>query len=235
MKKIIAFILVLSMAALLVACGSVNEPETTTEAESVTEGIASTELPTETFGETESQETTIAAENTTVETTKASGGSTNNTTKASVGSTDNTTKAASNVSFPITKKNGNGTLTVNNDGTYSYNSGTVSLNNSVIGTVYGSVTAGGSYKVTRGSFSMDYGIDNMTLHCNKEDNSQLNLIYQAFIPKLNGSALTNHSSASVSNGKLVVKMIAYNGTDEYPLTTHTFTVDETKAILALGQ
>lgn len=204
MKKIIAFILALSMAALLVACGSVNEPETTTEAESVTEGIA--------------------MKSTTAE-----------TTNTSVGSTDNTTKAASNVSFPITKKSGNGTLTVNDDGTYSYDSGTVSLNNSVIGTVYGSVTAGGSYKVTGGSFSMDYGVDNMTLHCNKEDNSQLNLIYQAFIPKLNGAALTNHSSARVSDGKLVVQMISYNGTDEYQLTTHTFTVDETEAILALGQ
>lgn len=224
MKKIIAVILALSMTALLVACGSVDEPETTTEAASVTEEIASTELPAETFGETELQETTITAENTTVETTQASGGSTNNTTKV-----------ASNVSFPIIKKNGNGTLTVNNDGTYSYDSGTVSLNNSVVGTVYGSVTAGGSYKVTGGSFSMDYGIDNMTLHCNKEDNSQLNLIYQAFIPKLNGATLTNHSSASVSDGKLVVQMISYNGTDEYQLTTHTFTVDETEAILALGQ
>lgn len=224
MKKITAIILALSMLIFLASCGNDNQPQTTTTVqEFVTEGISSAEQKEENTSGAEEPETSSTSENVNGETTKAES------------TTENTTKVASDVSFPIVNKSGNGTLTINKNGTYSYDSGTVSLNNSVIGTVYGSVTATGSYKVSGDNFSLDYGVDSMTLHCNKEDNSQLNAFYKAFIPKLNGAALTNHSSASVSGGKLVIKMISYNGTDEYKLTTHTFTADETEAILALGK
>ena len=238
MKRIIAVLMCIIFAFLCTSCGnetqkkpSETEMSNIAETENTTQE-SSTELPeTEisNIAETENTAQESSTELSEIETSNIA-----DTTNSSQTITT-TEQTIHTIEYPLVNRDSNGNeLTLNEDGTFKHNGVNTldigQISDSYAGVVlHVDVTTSGKYTVRNGEFT--FSDVKVIMSMPDSEINKYSGIVKFVIKQLNGSELTNKSTAVVSDGVLTVNIIASNGTDDYCVGNHIFTAEETAAIL----
>ncbi|MBQ6420917.1 MAG: hypothetical protein IJK02_07600 [Clostridia bacterium] len=92
------------------------------------------------------------------------------------------------------------------------------------------ITTTGSYVVSGGNITLSN--TKMVMNCSDETANTLPGLAKLAAKALKNVALTDKSTAVISEGQLVLSFVGSNGSADYALSTHTFSADQTIALLS---
>lgn len=237
-KKTLTMVLAVLLVVLcLTACGK-KESQPTPTSGIITEGDTQLAPVAETPTETQAPETTAAPTTTVAPTTTATPATTAMPTTTAAPATTSAPTATTTeppvptISYPLTSTDNGFTLTLNADGSFTH-VGTYEMDLSAVGISNPlpiDITTTGNYIVSGDNVSLSN--TKMIMNCSGNTLSQLSGLVKVAASAIKNIPLTDKSSASISGGQLTFTFVGSNGSNDYSLSHHTFSVDDTAGILA---
>ena len=136
------------------------------------------------------------------------------------------------VTFPLVNENDGFTLKLNADGTFTHE-GVYNMDLSNVGIKNPlpiEIRTTGNYAVSSGSVTLSN--TKMIMNCSDETANSLSGIAKLAAKAIKNVALTDKSTAAINGGQLVLSFVGNNGSADFALSTHTFSVDQTSALLS---
>lgn len=143
-----------------------------------------------------------------------------------------TAAPAPTVTFPLVNENNGFTLTLNADGTFTHE-GVYNMDLSNVGIKNPlpiEIRTTGNYAVNGGSISLSN--TKMIMNCSDETANSLSGIAKLAAKAIKNAELTDKSTAAINGGQLVLSFVGNNGSADFALSTHTFSADQTSALLS---
>ena len=140
--------------------------------------------------------------------------------------------AAPVITFPLVNENSGFTLTLNADGTFTHE-GVYNMDLSNVGIKNPlpiEIRTTGNYAVNGGSISLSN--TKMIMNCSDETANSLSGIAKLAAKAIKNAELTDKSTAAINGGQLVLSFVGNNGSADFALSTHTFSADQTSALLS---
>lgn len=221
---IISAILIITV---MTGCSKNKEQDNTTtipstSATTTTQPVISTTAPT----------TTQPSTSTTAPTTTELPTSTTSTTEYIPPVTETTTSATPAINYPLINENNGFNLTLNADGTFTHE-GVYNMDLSNIGIKTPlpiHIKTTGNFIVSGGSVTLSN--TKMIMNCSDEAVSSLSGVAKLAAKAIKNVELTDKSTAAINGGQLVLSFVGSNGSADYALSTHTFSVEKTSGIMA---
>ena len=176
--------------------------------------------------------TTIPSTSTTAPTTTELPTSTTSTTEYIPPVTETTTSATPAISYPLINENNGFNLTLNADGTFTHE-GVYNMDLSNIGIETPlpiHIKTTGNFIVSGGSVTLSN--TKMIMNCSDETVNSLSGVAKLAAKAIKNVELTDKSTAAINGGQLVLSFVGSNGSADYALSTHTFSADQTSALLS---
>lgn len=143
-----------------------------------------------------------------------------------------TAAPAPTVTFPLVNENNGFTLTLNADGTFTHE-GVYNMDLSNVGIKNPlpiEIRTTGNYAVNGGSISLSN--TKMVMNCSDETANSLSGLAKLAAKAIRNAALTDKTTAAINGGQLVLSFVGNNGSADFALSTHTFSADQTSALLS---
>lgn len=143
-----------------------------------------------------------------------------------------TAAPAPTVTFPLVNENNGFTLTLNADGTFTHE-GVYNMDLSNVGIKNPlpiEIRTTGNYAVNGGSISLSN--TKMVMNCSDETANSLSGLAKLAAKAIKNAELTDKSTAAINGGQLVLSFVGNNGSADFALSTHTFSADQTSALLS---
>ncbi len=153
-------------------------------------------------------------------------------TTQSVAETTAASTAAPVITFPLVNENNGFTLTLNADGTFTHE-GVYNMDLSNVGIKNPlpiEIRTTGNYAVNGGSISLSG--TKMVMNCSDETANSLSGLAKLAAKANKNAELTDKSTAAINDGELVISFVGNNGSADFALSTHTFSADQTAALLS---
>ena len=150
----------------------------------------------------------------------------------SVAETTAASTAAPVITFPLVNENNGFTLTLNADGTFTHE-GVYNMDLSNVGIKNPlpiEIRTTGNYAVNGGSISLSG--TKMVMNCSDETANSLSGLAKLAAKAIKNAELTDKSTAAINDGELVISFVGNNGSADFALSTHTFSADQTAALLS---
>ena len=150
----------------------------------------------------------------------------------SVAETAAASTAAPVITFPLVNENNGFTLTLNADGTFTHE-GVYNMDLSNVGIKNPlpiEIRTTGNYAVSSGSVTLSN--TKMVMNCSDETANSLSGIAKLAAKAIKNAELTDKSTAAINGGQLVLSFVGNNGSADFALSTHTFSADQTSALLS---
>ncbi len=183
--------------------------------------------------ETAMSETAALTEAVTV-TEKASTPESTTSSETETASTDDptapSTTAAPAISFPLVNKSNGFTLTLKADGTFTHE-GVYNMDLSSLGIKTPlpiEIKTTGYYLASDGSIKLSN--TKMIMNCSDETANSLSGFAKLAAQAIKNTELTDKSTAVINGGQLVISFVGNNGSEDFALSTHTFSADQTSAL-----
>ena len=184
---------------------------------------------------TAASETAAPTEAVTV-TEKASTPESTTSSETETASTDDptapSTTAVPAISFPLVNENNGFKLTLNADGTFVHE-GVYNMDLSNVGikdTLPIEIRTTGNYAVSGSSVTLSN--TKMVMNCSDETVNSLSGIAKLAAKAIKNAELTDKSTAAINGGQLVLSFVGNNGSADFALSAHTFSSDQTAALLS---
>lgn len=146
--------------------------------------------------------------------------------------TESATSATPAISYPLINENNGFNLTLNADGTFTHE-GVYNMDLSNIGIKTPlpiHIKTTGNFIVSGGSVTLSN--TKMIMNCSDEAVSSLSGVAKLAAKAIKNVELTDKSTAAINGGQLVLSFVGSNGSADYALSTHTFSADQTSALLS---
>lgn len=143
-----------------------------------------------------------------------------------------TAAPAPTITFPLVNENNGFTLTLNADGTFTHE-GVYNMDLSNVGIKNPlpiEIRTTGNYAVNGGSISLSG--TKMVMNCSDETANSLSGLAKLAAKAIKNTELTDKSTAAINGGQLVLSFVGNNGSADFALSTHTFSADQTSALLS---
>lgn len=153
-------------------------------------------------------------------------------TTQSVAETTAASTAAPVITFPLVNENNGFTLTLNADGTFTHE-GVYNMDLSNVGIKNPlpiEIRTTGNYAVSSGSVTLSN--TKMVMNCSDETANSLSGLAKLAAKAIKNAELTDKSTAAINSGQLVLSFVGNNGSADFALSTHTFSADQTAALLS---
>ena len=150
----------------------------------------------------------------------------------SVAETTAASTAAPVITFPLVNENNGFTLTLNADGTFTHE-GVYNMDLSKVGIKNPlpiEIRTTGNYAVSSGSVTLSN--TKMVMNCSDETANSLSGLAKLAAKAIKNAELTDKSTAAINDGELVISFVGNNGSADFALSTHTFSADQTAALLS---
>ena len=150
----------------------------------------------------------------------------------SVAETTAASTAAPVITFPLVNENNGFTLTLNADGTFTHE-GVYNMDLSKVGIKNPlpiEIRTTGNYAVSSGSVTLSN--TKMVMNCSDETANSLSGLAKIAAKAIKNTELTDKSTAAINGGQLVLSFVGNNGSADFALSTHTFSADQTAALLS---
>ena len=150
----------------------------------------------------------------------------------SVAETTAASTAAPVITFPLVNENNGFTLTLNADGTFTHE-GVYNMDLSNVGIKNPlpiEIRTTGNYAVSSGSVTLSN--TKMVMNCSDETANSLSGLAKLAAKAIKNAELTDKSTAAINGGQLVLSFVGNNGSADFALSTHTFSADQTSALLS---
>ena len=150
----------------------------------------------------------------------------------SVAETTAASTAAPVITFPLVNENNGFTLTLNADGTLTHE-GVYNMDLSKVGIKNPlpiEIRTTGNYAVSSGSVTLSNS--KMVMNCSDETANSLSGLAKLAAKAIKNAELTDKSTAAINDGELVISFVGNNGSADFSLSTHTFSADQTAALLS---
>lgn len=146
--------------------------------------------------------------------------------------TESATSATPAISYPLINENNGFNLTLNADGTFTHE-GVYNMDLSNIGIKTPlpiHIKTTGNFIVSGGSVTLSN--TKMIMNCSDEAVNSLSGVAKLAAKAIKNVELTDKSTAAINGGQLVLSFVGSNGSADYALSTHTFSADQTSALLS---
>ena len=143
-----------------------------------------------------------------------------------------TAAPAPTITFPLVNENNGFTLKLNADGTFTHE-GVYNMDLSNVGIKNPlpiEIRTTGNYAVNDGSISLSN--TKMVMNCSDETANSLSGLAKIAAKAIKNTELTDKSTAAINGGQLVISFVGNNGSADFALSTHTFSADQTSALLS---
>lgn len=165
-------------------------------------------------------------------TTQPSTSTTTSTTEYIPPVTESAASATPAISYPLINENNGFNLTLNADGTFTHE-GVYNMDLSNIGIKTPlpiHIKTTGNFIVSGGSVTLSN--TKMIMNCSDEAVNSLSGVAKLAAKAIKNVELTDKSTAAINGGQLVLSFVGSNGSADYALSTHTFSADQTSALLS---
>ena len=136
------------------------------------------------------------------------------------------------ITFPLVNENDGFTLTLNADGTFTHE-GVYNMDLSKVGIKNPlpiEIRTTGNYAVSSGSVTLSN--TKMVMNCSDETANSLSGLAKIAAKAIKNAELTDKSTAAINGGQLVISFVGNNGSADFALSTHTFSAEQTSALLS---